>query len=215
MPEQDSDRERRRLAELYGGMADGELQSLAHDFAGLSPEAQDALQSEFQRRDLTPELELSLADPGQDVLEWDDLVLLQQFRDLPQALLAKGSLESAGIETVLVDDNTVRSIWFISNLVGGIKLCVRQQDEEAALEVLGQPTPTSIEVDGVGSYDQPACPQCRSLDISFQALNRPVAYGSAALGVPIPLRRERWKCNQCGHHWIETVKSAKSGWEGP
>ena len=213
MPEQDPDRERRRLAELYAEMADGELQSLAHDFAGLSPEAQDALQSEFQRRDLTPEVELSVADPGQDVLEWDDLVLLQQFRDLPQALLAKGSLESAGIETVLVDDNTVRTSWFISNLIGGIKLCVRQQDEEAALDVLGQPTPTSIEVDGVGSYDQPACPRCRSLDISFRALNRPVAYGSAAPGVPIPLRRERWKCNQCGHHWVETVKSAKSGWE--
>ena len=119
MPEQDSDRERRRLAELYAGMADGELQLLAHDFAGLSPEAQDALQSEFQRRDLTPEVDLDASDPGLDVLEWDDLVLLQQFRDLPQALLAKGSLESAGIETVLVDDNTVRTSWFISNLSWG------------------------------------------------------------------------------------------------
>jgi len=130
-----------------------------------------------------------------------------------EAIVVQGLLESAGIETVLVDDNTVRSIWFISNLVGGIKLCVREQDEEAALEVLGQPTPTSIEVDGVGSYDQPACPQCRSLDISFQAVNRPVAYGSAAPGVPIPLKRERWKCNQCGHHWVNTANSSNAGWE--
>src|SRR5450631_3047412 len=146
MPEQDSDRERRRLAELYAGMADGELQLLARDFGSLSPEAQDALQT----RDLTPEVDLYAADAGRDVMEWDDLVMLRQFRDLPEALLAKGSLQSSGIDAVLVDDNIVRTNWAFSDLVGGIKLCVREQDEESALELLAQPTPSNIEVDGVG-----------------------------------------------------------------
>jgi len=214
MAEQNADRERRRLADVYAAMADGELQLLAHDFASLSAEGQDALQSEFQRRGLIPEVDLYAPDTGQDVLEWDDLVVLQQFRDLPEALLAKGSLESSGIDVVLVDDNMVRMDWFISNLVGGIKLCVRQQDEAAALELLAEPIPASIDVEGVGNFDQPACPQCHSLDITFEALNRPVAYGSAWLGVPIPLKRERWKCSQCGHHWIEDADAAKTGQEG-
>jgi Putative prokaryotic signal transducing protein len=176
MTEQEADQERRRLAEVYAAMADGELQLLAQDFASLSAEGQDALQSEFQRRDLTPEVDLNATGPGEDVLEWDDLVVLQQFRDLPEALLAKGSLESSGIDVVLVDDNMVRMDWFISNLVGGIKLCVRRQDEAAALELLAEPIPASIDVEGVGSFNQPVCPQCNSLDITLEALNRPVAY---------------------------------------
>jgi hypothetical protein len=183
-------------------MAEGELQMLARDFESLSPEAQEALESEFRRRDLIPETDLEAPDGGQDVLEWDDLVMLRQFRDLPEALFAKGTLESAGIPAFLVDDNTVRMNWLISNLLGGVKLCVRQQDEEAALDLLEQPMAARIEVEGVGSYEQPTCPRCHSMDVSFEALNRPIAYGSMWLGMPIPLRRERWKCAACGHLWV-------------
>jgi len=39
-----------------------------------------------------PEVDLRSPNVGRDVLGWDDLVLLRQFRDLPEALLAKGSL---------------------------------------------------------------------------------------------------------------------------
>lgn len=203
MPDHNPERERQRLAGLYSGMADAELQLLARDFRSLSPEGQEALEQEFQRRDLTPEVDLYAPDPGSDVLEWDDLVMIRQYRDLPEALLAKGSLESAGIQTFLVDDNMVRTDWFISNLLGGVKLCVRSQDEASALEVLEEPSPASIEVEGVGTYEQPSCPRCKSLDITFEALNRTVAYGSAWLGVPIPWKRKRWKCNACGNVWKE------------
>lgn len=201
MSESDSGHESRRLAELYASMADGELQRLAQDFASLSPTAQEALEAEFVRRDLTPEVDLYTPKPEEDVLEWDDLVMLRRYRDLPEALLAKGSLESVGIAAVLVDDNIVRSSWLISNLVGGVKLCVREQDEEAALDVLEQPTAANIEVEGVGIFEQPSCPKCHSLEIRLEALNRPVAYGSLWLGVPIPMKRRRWRCSNCGHFW--------------
>ncbi len=207
MPD-DSNLERQRLADLYAAMADSELQLLRRDFASLSPEAKEVVEAEFRRRDLIADVDLSEPDPGQDELEWNDLVMLRQLRDLPEALLAKGSLESAGIETFLVDDNIVRMDWFISNLVGGIKLCVRQEDDEAALEVLDQKTPATMDVEGVGSFVQPVCPSCRSLDISFEALNRPVAYGSAWLAVPIPLKRKRWKCNACGQVWKDVDNTA-------
>jgi hypothetical protein len=207
MANDDSKRERQRLAETYVGMADGELQGLARDSGSLSEEAWDALEAEFARRKLSPEVELSHESPGEEIPDWNELIILRQFRDLPEALLAKGSLDSAGIESFLVDDNMARMNWFISNVVGGVKLCVRQEDAEAAAEFLQQPPPERIQVEGVGDYEQPSCPNCHSLDISLEALNRPVAYTSAWLGVPIPLKRERWKCNACGHIW----KAEKDG----
>ena len=38
--------------------------------------------------------------------------------------------------------------------MGGIKLCVQQEDEEAAFDVLEQRPPASIEVEGVDTYEQ-------------------------------------------------------------
>ena len=72
MPDHNSGDERNRLAELYAAMADEELQLLARDFASLSPEGQEALEAEFRRRDLIPEVDLHTQNQGQDVMEWDD-----------------------------------------------------------------------------------------------------------------------------------------------
>src|SRR5258708_10220527 len=55
-------------------------------------------------------------------MEMQKLVTIRQFRDLPEALLAKGSLESAGIECFLADENLVRLDWFISNFICGSKI---------------------------------------------------------------------------------------------
>ena len=60
-----------------------------------------------------------------DVLEERDLVGIRLFLDLPEALLAKSRLESAGIECFLMDNNMVRINW--SNLVGGAKLLVNRE----------------------------------------------------------------------------------------
>ncbi|MGA8150656.1 MAG: hypothetical protein WB952_06880 [Terriglobales bacterium] len=120
---------------------------------------------------------------------------------MPEALLAKGSLESAGIESLLGDDNMVRMDWFISNLLGGIKLQVQPEDAEAADEILKQPISEGFEVEGVGGYEQPRCPKCDSLDISFEELNKPIAYGSAWVGLPLPVHREAWRCHSCSHEW--------------
>ena len=68
--------------------------------------------------------------------------------------------------------------WFISNLVGGIKLCVRPEDADAAVELLDQPIPADFDVEGVGPFQQPACPHCESLDVSYETLHKPVAYAS-------------------------------------
>ena len=183
MDDHDSEQERRKFAELYAGMADGELESIVGEADSLSDAAWEALQAEMEKRGMAPH---SIAIGSRDVAEWDDLVMLRQFRDLHEALLARGSLDSAGIESFLVDDNMVRMDWFISNLLGGIKLCVREKDAELALDVLEESIPTAFEVEGIGTYKQPRCPACQSLNISYESLNKPVAYTSAWVGLPIP-----------------------------
>jgi hypothetical protein len=68
-------------------------------------------------------------------------VIIRKFRDLPEASIAKSILESAGIECFLSDDNLVRLDWFYSNLIGGIKLLVREEDAEAAIKLLDESRP--------------------------------------------------------------------------
>lgn len=133
--------------------------------------------------------------------EQKHFVMLRQFRDLPDALAVKSILNSAGIECLLGDENVVRLDWFWSNLVGGVKLWVRQQDRDQADNLIDQSIPEEFSVDGVGEFKQPRCPICKSFDVSFEQLNKPVAFISAFLGFPIPLKRQRWKCHACGHSW--------------
>jgi hypothetical protein len=134
-------------------------------------------------------------------MEMRELVTIRQFRDLPEALLAKGSLESSGIECFLADDNLVRLDWFISNFIGGIKLNVRAADVENAQKLLDEPILEGLYVQGIGLYEQPRCPNCRSLDVNFQELDRPIAYMSAFLRVPMPVQRPAWRCHACDAEW--------------
>lgn len=201
----DPEQERRRLAELYADMSDGELQKVAADTASLTEEAQDALDDELERRGLDVEAEDSIVSRGE--VEQRQLVTVRQFRDLPQALLAKGILDSAGIECFLADDNMVRMDWFISNLLGGIKLRVKTEDFKEALSVLNEPPPANFEVEGVGEFEQPRCPKCQSLDIIFEPLNKPIAYTTAFVGVPVPFPQNSWKCETCGYRWQDSDES--------
>lgn len=192
-------RERQRLAANYAGMTDGELQRLARHAESLTEVAWDALEDEMDRRHLDPG-EDSTAEPRQQ-MAIRELITIRQFRDLPEALLAKGSLESSGIECFLADENLVRLDWFISNFIGGIKLKVRAPDAASAQQILDEPILEGLYVHGVGLYEQPRCPKCQSLDVNFQELDRPIAYISAFLRVPMPVQRPAWHCQTCDAEW--------------
>ena len=204
------EQERERLAKLYGGMSDAELQQLANDAARLTEVARRTLAEVIGSKGL----QIRLADYiPYDEVEHRELVTIRDFRDLPEALLAKGRLDAAGIECYLADDNMVRMQWFISNGLGGIKLLVRKEDTDEALAVLGEPVSEAFEVDGVGSYEQPRCPRCESFDITHQAgLDKRFALPAlwALGGIPIPVPRNEWKCQSCGAEWQE-VESDEPG----
>ena len=200
------ERERRRLAANYAGMTDGELQRLARHAESLTELAWEALEDELDRRHIdseheSPDEESKDVSARRESVEVQELLTLRKFRDLPEALLAKGSLESAGIECFLADENLVRLDWFISNFIGGIKLNVRPADFANAQKLLDEPILEGLYVQGIGLYEQPRCPKCQSLDVNFQELDRPIAYMSAFLHVPIPLQRPAWRCHACDAEW--------------
>jgi len=241
MAKMDPEQERQRLAEFYASQMDGKLEKVAGEAYELSDLAKDLLRAELEKRGLhvelaqhapvrakkapepgdpqeeseekaTSETDAAVSDVeyGTDA-DFEGMVIIRQFRDLPQALLAKGSLESAGIECALVDDNVVRMDWFWSNAMGGIKVMVKAEDASASDEVLNQPIPEHLEVPGIGDYEQPRCPKCGSLDINFRELD-PATYlglGGSCLGVfiPIPLYRRAWNCHACNAEWEEVEET--------
>jgi hypothetical protein len=131
------------LLETYRLASDGELLDLALTYDSLTEIAQNALRAEFARRGLEPPV---IPDPAPEA-EMLPVVTVQQYRDLTEAQLAMGVLESAGIPCYLRDENTVRTQWFWSNLIGGIRLQVREEDRAAAEALLNQPIPGQIPVD--------------------------------------------------------------------
>jgi putative signal transducing protein len=191
--------ERERFVGRYADLSDGELINIAREPWALSEAAWEALEDEFDRRGL--ELPRPVSVPQVESLEQRNLVLLRRFRDLPEALLAKGKLDSEGIPCFLADENMVRLDWFISNLLGGVKILVDAEDFAEAARLLNEPIPEGLDFEGTESYEQPRCPECQSLDVNFEELYRPIAFGSLFLNFPLPVHRSGWSCHSCGHTW--------------
>ena len=199
----DTDSEKLRLTELYSRMSDGELLKVYGAVEELTDIARDALQVEVAKR----KLETPPTPEASTYFEQGDFVMLRRYRDLSEAMMAKSALESAGVESYFVDENIVRMDWFWSNLLGGVKIYVHSTDVSAAEQILNEAPPERFEVEGLGMYERPKCPQCGSMEIAFEELS-PVAYASTYLFVPSPLHRKGWLCHACGHHWMEEAEAS-------
>jgi Putative prokaryotic signal transducing protein len=225
MPKIDPELERQRLIAFYAGQMDGELEKVAGQAYELTPVAREQLRAELAKRGLTPKFiqeapflakRVAVPEPGDppppepppEVMETEDgelehreRVTIRRFRDLPEALLAQGLLNSAGIDAVLADDNMVRLDWFWSNMIGGVRLRVDPENVDAANEILDQPIPESFDATGTGEYQLPSCPKCQSLDVTFRELNQPASFLPAFLIAPIPIHRRAWRCRACNVEW--------------
>jgi Putative prokaryotic signal transducing protein len=197
----DPEQERLRLEGVYAGMSDGELDKLLAEADELTDVARAALKAEMERRGAQVEY---TQEPAVQEPEHPRLVTVARFRDLAEATVAKGMLESAGVECFLADENLIRMDWFYSNAIGGMRLQVRQDDAELATEIMKQKVPDDFPLNDDGErYQQPTCPKCQSLDIHFEGVDRQMAFTTMWIGVPLPFRRDAWKCSSCGHEWPE------------
>jgi hypothetical protein len=194
----DSEEKRNQAAQQYARMTDSELEILAGEAWSLTDVGKDVLRAELARRGLQFELALASRAEVRPAIP----VVLRRYRDLPEALLAKSFLESAGLESFLFDETTIRMDWLWSNLLGGVKHCVIPEDADDAVQLMSQEIPGKFDVEGVGEFLQPRCPQCQSSNISFEDLNKPITWILIYfLSLPIPIRRRRSKCHSCGHRW--------------
>ena len=78
--------------------------------------------------------------------EEPELITIELYRDALEADLAKSRLDSAGITSFLVGENT--AMLYGSGL-GGLQLQVSPRDEEDARTILNDPGPPDSEVQSV------------------------------------------------------------------
>jgi hypothetical protein len=128
-----------------------------------------------------------------------ELVTIARYRDLPEAWIAKGKLESAGVPCFIADDNMVRMNWLRSNAFGGVRLRVGDRFAFTAYELLNQDPPERLPAPQ-REYLQPRCPRCESLEISHIAVH-PLSYLLLWAGIPVLVRTNHWECENCGAGW--------------
>jgi len=190
------------LAAQYAQMSETELMELARSYDGLVEIAQVELRAEFARRGLEPPLVEEQEEPA-----FRPLVTVRRYRDLTEAFVGRSLLESAGIPAWIADENLVRMNWFLSDSVGGMRLQVDESNEAAALEILEEGVPPTIEYGRDEAFVQPTCPKCGSVEIRLgDGTERgPSIVALYALSIPVPPREEAWYCEACGARWVDEV----------
>ncbi len=121
-------------------MDDGELLALAEELDTLTYEAQDALLGELRNRHLDQEANRlheehlsELAVPSETSLK---LVTIATFNDPFSANLAKGKLESEGIECFIASEHRLGRSFGAGGMLGPIELQVNESDIERADKLL-------------------------------------------------------------------------------
>lgn len=202
----DQERERLRLTGEYSRMLDGELEVIAEDFASLTSAAQSAVTSELSRRGLAAQSTSSSdSKSSSDLLDNNEQRVIRRFVAVPEATIAQSKLAASGIDSFIADEYVLGPNPVLSPVLGGVRLFVNKSDAEDADEILGEPIPAEFEVEGIGRYIQPRCPECFSLEISYGQVDRT----AMDLGVPLPLGKARWKCDACGCRWEDTEDESR------
>lgn len=129
----DPEQERKRLTELYSGMADGELEELAEDLASLTDTAQRALKDEMVRRGLAfalPDSMLATEDRKPVALE-----PVFGTNNWSEASVVKALLESNGIE-VTTEPSSGVALYVEVGFAGSIVLLVRAEEADEARRLI-------------------------------------------------------------------------------
>lgn len=129
------------------------------------------------------------------------LVTIAQFRDLPEAGLAKSKLESAGITCFLDNEFTIGANWLYSNALGGVKLNVPEENAEEAKAMLEETTESIASEESEEHLEDSACPICGSTEIEAKNFTRKFAALTLIFSLPLLLFWKRYSCKNCGHRW--------------
>lgn len=129
------------------------------------------------------------------------LVTIAQYRDLPEAGLAKSKLEAAGIPCFLDNEYTVGVNWLYSNALGGVKLKVPEEDAEEAKAIIEEIIEPIAPEESEGLLPDSSCPACGATEIETRNYTRKFAALTLLISVPLFLFWKRYSCKSCGHRW--------------
>lgn len=124
-----------------------------------------------------------------------ETVTLRTFDNYFQANLLLSRLRDAGIECYLKDEFTVTIDPLLSNALGGIKLIVRKEKYQEAVEMLQSFQKQSLTLI--------ICPVCGTNDFSIVPAKNAKNFAQGLLGwlfsTDIPAADNVYKCNNCGY----------------
>jgi hypothetical protein len=188
----------RELVTLYGSYGDDELIEMGRGMADLTEMAQEALKGELTRRGLkiAPAREAVRAR----VLSEDDLLDMRayaesapaecifDFEDERAVTAAYYALEGEGIEAIVVSGGTRPDR-------RGPRVVVAPKDAELAAAILSRPSAEGLKAEteeAFAGFDLPKCPACGGADTLLESVD------------PV----NQWRCDHCGHSWLEESVSA-------
>jgi hypothetical protein len=132
----------------------------------------------------------------------DRLVTIAQYRDLPEAGLAKSRLEAAGITCFLDNEYTIGINWLYSNALGGVKLNVPEENAEEAKAIIEEVAePTTAPEESEELLPDSVCPNCGATEIETKNFTRKFAALTLLTSLPLFLFLKRHHCKSCGHRW--------------
>jgi hypothetical protein len=186
------------LVTLYGSYGDEELVGLGRGMADLTEMAQEALKGELARRGL----KIAPARlPAKDrVLSEDELADMRvyaesapaecifDFEDERAVTAAYYALEGDGIEAIVVSGGARPD-------QRGPRVVVTPKDAERAAAILSRPSAEGLKAEteeAFAGFDLPKCPSCGGVETLLECVD------------PV----NQWRCDQCGHAWLEESVSS-------
>jgi hypothetical protein len=187
------------LVTLYGSYGDEELLELGRGMSDLTEMAQEALKGELTRRGLkiTPAAERVEAR----VLTDDDLRDMRtyaasapeecifDFEDERAASAAYYALTREDIDAIVVSPSSAK----FENR--GPRVVVTPKDAARAAAILSRPSADELRSeteDTLEGFTLPCCPACGGAETMLESVD------------PV----NQWRCDQCGHTWLEESVSS-------
>ena len=127
--------------------------------------------------------------------------------------VARSWLESEGVECYVKDELTVQVNPFYSNAIGGVKLQVREEDAERAIQLLKEggfleEPNENVEKEIIATINADAniCPYCGSAELSKPRLSKKAfVFSLILLGFPIPFMGRTRHCFNCSRDFKQNL----------
>ena len=142
----------------------------------------------------------------------DDWKTIITFTSPQEAYMAKGYLESRGIESFILDDMMAQVNFLYSNAIGGVKVLVSDADYEQGIEVLKKGGYINMNIAETKSKfnivsadkrtDKRICPFCQSDNVgNKKGLNTLSALIYLIMGFFVPIYKSTYCCYDCEKEW--------------